>query len=89
MLLDLPSSFKDLDVLTTSCVYGGMLDGHWLCPRFKMVSFYGYPRIQHAYHLILLFTTPNIFCLCYRSLPSKNIFFTAAGYFFIIIYLVG
>jgi hypothetical protein len=64
MLLDLSSSFKDLDVLTTSCVFGGMPDGHWLCPRLKMVSFYGYPRIQHVYH---------------------NIFFTAAGYFFIII----
>jgi hypothetical protein len=57
MLLDLSTSFKDLDVLTTrSSVFGDMLDGHRLCPRFKMVSFYGYPRIQHAYHLILLLT---------------------------------
>ena len=55
ILLNLSNSFKDLDVLTTSCVFGGMLelDGHWLCPRFKMVSFYGYPRIQHFYHVIL------------------------------------
>jgi len=89
MLLDLSTSFKDLDVLTTrSSVFGGMLDGHRLCPRFKMVSFCGYPRIQHAYHLILLFTTPNIFCLCFRSLLSKNIIFYCCRLFFFIIYVV-